>query len=112
MDIAPWLSQLRKGAAELAVLAALDSKDLYGLELLEVVNSQQDLVSEGAIYPLLSRLEKEGKLMSRWELEDSSHPRKYYRLTKDGRALLIAMRAAWTDFRKAMSTLVELRDEP
>lgn len=107
MDITSWVSQLRKGAAELAVLAALEDTDLYGLELLEAVNSQENLVSEGAIYPLLSRLEKESKLTARWEVEDSSHPRKYYRLTKDGRVLLPAMRLEWTRFREAMSAIVE-----
>ena len=91
----------------MAVLATLDSRDLYGLELLEAVNSLVELVSEGAIYPLLARLEKEGKLLSRWEVEDSSHPRKYYRLTNDGRALLPEMRRAWTNFRTAMTAIVE-----
>lgn len=91
----------------MAVLATLDSRDLYGLELLEAVNSLEELVSDGAIYPLLARLEKEGKLLSRWEVEDSSHPRKYYRLTNDGRALLPEMRRAWTNFRTAMTAIVE-----
>jgi PadR family transcriptional regulator PadR len=107
MEIASWVSQLRKGAAELAVVAALDTQDLYGLELLEIINRHESLISEGAVYPLLSRLEKEGKVTSRWELEDSAHPRKYYRLTSEGRAALGAMRSAWTHFRKAMSALVE-----
>ena len=107
MEIASWLSQLRKGAAELAVLAALERGELYGLELLLTINSQDNLISEGAIYPLLSRLEKEGKLISRWETTDNAHPRKYYKLTGKGNAMLSAMRLAWKQFRQAISAIVE-----
>ena len=108
MDINPWLAQLRKGAAELAVLALLDGGDQYGIQLLAALNGGDALVSEGAIYPLLARLEKEAKIASRWELEDGPHPRKYYRLTDEGRASLAAMRRAWTEFRKSMTSIVEL----
>lgn len=107
MDIAPWLAQLRKGAAELVVLAIVGRSECYGLQILQSANEAGDIVSDGALYPLLNRLEKDGKLSSRWVTDDGSHPRKYYRLTKEGAATLTAMKGAWIDFRTAMSGVVE-----
>jgi len=108
MDIAQWSAQLRKGAAELVVLSILaGGEDRYGLQILEKANGGGDIVSEGALYPLLSRLEKDGKLVSHWVLDDGPHPRKFYRLTRQGAEALPAMTAAWIKFRTAMSGIVE-----
>lgn len=107
MDIGPWQAQLRKGAAELVVLATLRDGERYGVQILERTNRAGDIVTEGALYPLLSRLEKEGKLRSRWVTEDGPHPRKYYALTDTGAALLGAMSDAWVRFRTAMTDVVE-----
>ncbi len=92
MDLNAWKAQLRKGAAELAVLAVLDRTETYGLDL-----------SEGSIYPLLNRLQKEGKIRGRWvEDAEAAHPRKYYALTDDGRALLAGMLDEWGLFVAGM----------
>ena len=107
MDIAPWQVQLRKGAAELVVLAIIRDGDRYGLQILEQANRGGEIVTEGALYPLLNRLEKDGKLAARWAIECGPHPRKYYHLTTDGAALLGAMTTAWVAFRTAMTTIVE-----
>lgn len=107
MDIAPWQAQLRKGAAELVVLSILGRAECYGLQILEQANLAGDIVSDGALYPLLNRLEKDGKLASRWVTDDSAHPRKYYRLTPEGEETLGAMKAAWIAFRIAMCGVVE-----
>lgn len=107
IDITPWLAQLRKGAAELVVLAIVGRGECYGLQILESANLAGDIVSDGALYPLLNRLERDGKLSSRWVTEDSAHPRKYYRLTKEGTATLAAMKGGWLAFRTAMSGVVE-----
>lgn len=109
MDIERWKAQLRKGAAELAVLAVLDQEESYGLAILDTVRGEGGLaISEGSIYPLLNRLEKAGKITARWvEEEDASHPRKYYALTSEGRAVLNEMKAAWHLFQRDMSTLID-----
>ncbi len=109
MEIERWKSQLWKGAAELAVLALLERRERYGLELLEAVRGRGGPgLSEGTIYPLLNRLAGEGKLTSRW-VEDpgATHPRKYYRLTAEGVAFLAEMRADWIAFRQSLSELIE-----
>jgi PadR family transcriptional regulator PadR len=108
MDLMAWKAQIRKGAAELAVLATLDGGECYGVELLEQIHDAGGLeLSEGSIYPLLNRLQKEGKIRGRW-VEDpgATHPRKYYRLTSDGSKLLAEMTAEWRRFEAGMRTIL------
>ena len=81
-----WEVQLRKGCLELAILAALWGGKLYGLEILRRLESDSDLiVSEGTVYPLLSRLKALGLVRSEWVESDAGHPRKYYALTPAGK---------------------------
>jgi PadR family transcriptional regulator, regulatory protein PadR len=111
MELNAWKAQLRKGAAELAVLASLERSESYGLELLERIHAARGLeLSEGSIYPLLNRLQKEGKIRGRWvEDPDAAHPRKYYGLTAEGRELLAEMVSEWAQFEAGMRQI--LNDE-
>jgi len=102
-----WEVQLRKGCLELAVLAALWSGRLYGLEILRRLESDSDLiVSEGTVYPLLSRLKTLGLLRSEWVESDAGHPRKYYALTPAGKKRVAEMAAVWERFSSSMSKLL------
>jgi PadR family transcriptional regulator PadR len=108
-SITSWKSQLRKGAAELAVLALLRDREAYGLEILQALTTTGQLgVREGSIYPLLKRLEKGGKIEARWsEAPDGGAPRKYYSLSKPGRSSLAEMEAAWTAFRDELTAILK-----
>lgn len=104
-----WKSQLRKGAAELAVLAVLEKGDAFGVAILDSIESGKGLgVSEGALYPLLKRLETAGRIESYWSEPEgrTAAPRKYYRLTREGAATLKEMRRAWKTFRDRMDTIL------
>jgi PadR family transcriptional regulator len=102
-----WEVQLRKGCLELAILAALWDGKLYGLEILRRLESDSHLVvSEGTVYPLLSRLKSLGLVKSEWVESDSGHPRKYYALTPAGRQRGREMAAIWTRFSGSMSRLL------
>jgi len=81
-----WEAQIRKGWLDVAILATLWQGRLYGLEILRELESRSDLVvAEGTVYPVLSRLRKEGLIEGKWEESDSGHPRRYYKLTAAGR---------------------------
>jgi PadR family transcriptional regulator PadR len=108
MSYQSWNTQLRKGALDAAVLGVLCERGpCYGLELLDAFQAAGLNLSEGALYPLLGRLEKTGLLNSEWRLDDGApRPRKYYALTEEGRALLVEIRANWPDFRDQVDTLI------
>ncbi|MGA2981289.1 MAG: PadR family transcriptional regulator [Terriglobales bacterium] len=102
-----WEVQLRKGCLELAILAALWDGRRYGLEILRRLESDSDLiVSEGTVYPLLSRLKALGLVRSEWVASDAGHPRKYYALTPAGKQRAIEMAKIWTRFSSSMSKLL------
>src|ERR1700735_2656357 len=102
-----WEVQLRKGCLELAILAALGDGKLYGLEILRRLKSDSELiVSEGTIYPLLSRLKALGLVGSEWVESEAGHPRKYYALTHAGKKRAVEMAATWTRFSSRMSKLL------
>src|SRR5580693_4148139 len=102
-----WEVQLRKGCLELAVLAALWDQKLYGLEILRRLESDSDLVvSDGTVYPLLSRLKALGLVRSEWVESDAGHPRKYYTLTSAGKRRAREMAAIWAQFSSSMSKLL------
>jgi PadR family transcriptional regulator, regulatory protein PadR len=103
-----WEVQLRKGCLELAILAALWGEKRYGLEILGRLESDSDLiVSEGTVYPLLSRLKASGLVTSEWVESDAGHPRKYYALTAAGRRRVREMAAIWARFSSSMSRLLD-----
>jgi PadR family transcriptional regulator PadR len=102
-----WEVQLRKGCLELAILAALWDGKLYGLEILQRLESDSDLIiSEGTVYPLLSRLKTMELVRSEWVESDAGHPRKYYALTPAGRQRGREMAAMWTRFSSSMDRLL------
>ena len=102
-----WEVQLRKGCLELAILAALWNEKRYGLEILQTVESHSELIiSEGTVYPLLSRLKASALLRSEWVESDAGHPRKYYALTAAGRQRGAEMAEIWRRFSSSMDKLL------
>ena len=102
-----WEVQLRKGCLELAILAALWDGRRYGLEILRRLENDSDLiVSEGTVYPLLSRLKTLGLVRSEWVESDAGHPRKYYALTPAGKRRALEMTRIWARFSSSMGKLL------
>lgn len=102
-----WEAQLRKGCLELAILAALLNAKLYGLEILQRVECDSGLIiSEGTIYPLLSRLKALGLVKTEWVESEAGHPRKYHALTPAGERRLREMASTWKRFSASMGRLL------
>lgn len=106
MSFENWQEQLRRGGLEFAVLLTLSGESRYGLDIIRHLEESTDLVvNEGTVYPLLARLAQQGTLETEWVADESPHPRKYYRLTKAGRARLDAMKRHWDSFSRKLDTL-------
>jgi PadR family transcriptional regulator PadR len=91
-----WTTQLRKGALDLAVLNALNGDRLYGYDIVRLLRRHEGLIiSDGTVYPILSRLKADGLVRAEIEESPDGPPRKYYELTRAGRDALMEMNDAW-----------------
>jgi PadR family transcriptional regulator, regulatory protein PadR len=105
------LAQMRRGTLQYCVLSLLANEERYGFDLVRSLSELDGMVtSEGTIYPLLSRLRRDGLVESTWQESPSGPPRRYYRLTTAGRAALEAFRLEWRRFRDAVDHFVERKD--
>jgi PadR family transcriptional regulator PadR len=105
------LTQLRRGVLEYCVLALLLERPRYGFDLVRELGEADGLLtSEGTIYPLLSRLRREGSVTTSWQESDAGPPRKYYALTDDGRTALTRFTQDWTRFRDAVDGVLGWHD--
>ena len=87
-EIENKVTQLRKGILELAILSALYRNTHYGYSLVrEMTAAGVFNLKEGTIYPILSRLAKEGLVQTEWVESKQGPPRKYYALTDSGRTM-------------------------
>jgi PadR family transcriptional regulator, regulatory protein PadR len=78
------INEIRKGLLVLAVLQVLEGDKKYTAEVLETLNSGEFATQEGTLYPLLSKLKREGYIEHEWVESQSGPPRKYYSLSKSG----------------------------
>lgn len=101
-------TQLRRGVLEYCVMAALRDGERYGYELVSALG--EVLSSEGTIYPLLSRLRKDGWVQTSWRESASGPPRRYYALTDAGRTVLERFRGEWVRFRDAVDQNLDTRE--
>lgn len=102
------ISQLRRGVLEFCVLALLRDDERYGFEIVRALSEGNGLVTtEGTVYPLLSRLRKEGVVETTWRESPSGPPRRYYRLTPAGRLMLRSFANEWVRFRDSVDNLLE-----
>ena len=101
------LTELRRGVLEHCVLAVMRQKESYAFEIVRILSGAGGLVtSEGTIYPLLSRLRRDGLVTTTWRESEAGPPRRYYRLTGDGQRALDAFVRDWTRFRDAVDALL------
>ncbi|WP_306232218.1 PadR family transcriptional regulator [Agrococcus beijingensis] len=98
--------QLRRGVLGPLVLALLERRERYGLEIVRELSALDLVASEGTVYPLLTRLQESGAIASEWVVSDLDRPRRYYRLTAAGRDELAAFRGDWPVFARAVETIL------
>lgn len=83
--------QLRKGFLAYCVLKVCGDKPVYTSDVIRRLHEAELVVVEGTIYPLLSRLQKDGLLMHEWQESEQGPPRKYYRTTQFGEEVMASV---------------------
>jgi len=91
-----WTNQLRKGVLELCILNDIRNRKMYGYEIVRRMRKIEGLIiSEGAIYPILSRLKRQSLVETSIQESPDGPARKYYKLTKEGEEMISQMNAYW-----------------
>lgn len=104
--------ELMKGSTATLVLTILSKGEHYGYEIIkEIEKSSNGLfeLKEGTLYPILHGLEADGYVNAKWVGEEGSRQRKYYSITKSGRALLKEKKEEWSLFKNAIDQIVLVR---
>ena len=105
-------SQIKRGSAELAVLALVAEAPRHGYEIAKRIEQQTGGVLRfdvTSLYPVLYAMERRGWIAGTWE-EVHGRRRRYYRITAEGRRRLAPLRAEWREFFRALNRLTRLAD--
>lgn len=98
-------TQLRKGFLAYCVLRVCSHTPKYTSDIIKHLQSAELVVVEGTIYPLLSRLQKDGLLTHEWQESEQGPPRKYYRITQYGAEVMTVMESDIDALNKTLKKL-------
>ena len=108
-----WITQVRKGLLELSILNALRAGRLYGYDIVKKLRASGGLgISEGTIYPILSRFRREGLVEASLEPSPDGPARRYYSLTPAGLEALAQMNAYWEQIKRGIDSTMKQESEP
>lgn len=99
------MQELRRGTLILLVLSQL-KEPMYGYSLVKKLNDHEIPMDANTLYPLMRRLEGQGLLKSEWDTTESK-PRKYYRITEEGKAVLEKTKEYWKKFSTNVNAMLE-----
>ena len=105
MDVTNAKSQMRKGMLEYCILLLLKRQPAYASDIIQQLKEAELLVVEGTLYPLLTRLKKDGLLAYEWQESTQGPPRKYYELTSLGQQFLDELDKAWGEISNTVNYL-------
>jgi transcriptional regulator len=97
---------MKKGSAELLILALIENQPKHGYELCKLIESRSRGVLRfhvASLYPLLYRMEKRALIEGRWVEKAGQRRRRYYRITGEGKRILASHRRDWKEFMAALN---------
>jgi len=106
-------TELLKGTLSLLILSLLSRKEMYGYEIAATVHRDTDGTftwREGSLYPSLHKMEADGWIVGKWEEKDTGRKRRFYHITKKGRAALEEKQKSWTELHHAVNRILEKSD--
>jgi PadR family transcriptional regulator PadR len=104
--------EVKKGSAELLLLALLEERPRHGYEMAQLIERRSGGVVSfrvASLYPMLYRLERRGRIEGRWVEKAGQRRRRYYRITAEGRRLLARQRGLWGEFVRALDRVARIR---
>lgn len=108
MNIDNAKSQMRKGMLEYCIMLLLRHRASYASDIITELKAAELIVVEGTLYPLLTRLKKDGLLSYQWQESTQGPPRKYYTLTPEGESTLNELDQAWQEIAHTVDVLKNL----
>lgn len=98
-------ASIRKGLLEFLILKIVASDKVYVADMLRRLSTTEFATQEGTLYPLLSKMRREGTVDYDWQESDAGPPRKYYKLTAKGRAQLAELTEYWDYLNQTLNSV-------
>ncbi|MBX3738063.1 MAG: PadR family transcriptional regulator [Candidatus Didemnitutus sp.] len=105
MAIDEKFTAIRKGLLEFLVLKIIAGEKVYAADILAQLSETDFATQEGTLYPLLSKMRREGLVDYEWQESEAGPPRKYYELTAAGRAQLRETLGYWDKISATVKNL-------
>jgi PadR family transcriptional regulator, regulatory protein PadR len=96
---------IRKGLLEFALLRVVGAGKVYAADILQKLASTPFATQEGTLYPLLSKLRRDGCVDYEWQESSAGPPRKYYQITEKGRSRLADLDRYWSHLTETLLQL-------
>lgn len=109
MSLLHGTRELKKGSAELLILALVETRARHGYDIAKLIEQRSDgklKFHAASLYPLLYRLERRKWIEGRWTEKAGERRRRLYKITPAGRKVLAAQRSGWEAFVKAIQQVV------
>src|SRR5688572_31733582 len=105
MGLDEKFSSIRKGLLEFLILKIVAADKVYVADMLQRLSGTEFATQEGTLYPLLSKMRRDGLLDYEWQESEAGPPRKYYTLTAKGRSQLGELNDYWKELNVTLNQL-------
>jgi PadR family transcriptional regulator len=104
-------NDLKRGSADLMILAVLEERARHGYEIAKLIDDRSGGVLRfhvGSLYPMLYRMERRGWIDGKWIEKSGQRRRRYYRLTTQGKRVLLEQRTNWQELLAALQRVARI----
>ena len=105
MGVTEKFAAIRKGLLEFLILKIISADKVYVADMLGRLSATEFATQEGTLYPLLSKMRRDGLVDYEWQESDAGPPRKYYQLTEKGAVQLTELNEYWQSINATISQL-------
>jgi PadR family transcriptional regulator PadR len=105
MGLDEKFTSIRKGLLEFVILKIVSADKVYVADMLQRLNGTEFATQEGTLYPLLSKMRRDGLVDYEWQESDAGPPRKYYKLTAKGKSQLSELTEYWDYLNQTLNSV-------